>query len=204
MGVMRLTAKILRYAAFATMTLFGVFGGLFVAGYAFDDLETWTAIGLTAAWVVPTVVLSVLAVRRPDVGAPVLVGVAVVVGLLTVVDAVFTVVDVGAVAGGGPVMAIVVFATAVVLGFLGLHREALSGLLLIMLAVAQFVATVAGHGDALNDPGGGPGLGDLLTTSSGVIVLPMALVGVLYLVAGALDQEPPGLRHLPPTTRAAH
>jgi hypothetical protein len=198
---MRLAAKILRYAAFGIMTLFGVFGGLFVAGYAFEDLDTWTAIASTAAWFVPTVVLSVLALWRPDVGAPVLVGVAAVAALLTVIDAVFTVVDIDAV---GPVMAIAVFATAVALGFLGLHREALSGLLLIMLAVAQFVATVAGHSDALNDPGGGPGLGDLLTTSSGVVVVPMAVVGVLFLVAGALDHEPPGLRHLPPTTRAAH
>lgn len=201
MSVMRMAAKILRYAAFVIMTLFGVIGGLFVAGYAFEDLDTWAAIASTAAWFLPTAVLSVLALWRPDVGAPVLVGVAVGAALLTVLDAVFTVVDVDAV---GPVMAIAVFATAVALGFLGLHREALSGLLLIMLAVAQFVATVAGHSGALDEPGGGPGLGDLLTTSSGVIVLPMALVGVLYLVAGALDHEPPGLRHLPPTTRAAH
>ena len=197
---MRLTAKILRYTAFTIMTLFGVVGGLFVAGYAFEDLDTWVAIGSTAAWLVPTLVLSVVALRWPDAAAPVLLGLAVVAALVTVLDAAFTVVDVDAV---GPVMAITVFATAVALGFLGLHREALSGLLLILLAVAQLGATVLSRAGDVGEPGG-PGIADLLTTSSGVIVLPMALVGALYLVAGALDHEPPGLRHIRPTTRAAH
>jgi hypothetical protein len=197
---MRLTAKVLRYTAFTIMTLFGVVGGLFVAGYAFEDLDTWVAIGSTAAWLVPTIVLSVVALRWPDAAAPVLVGLAVVAAVVTVLDAAFTVVDVDAV---GPVMAIAVFATAVALGFLGLHREALSGLLLVLLAVAQLGATVLSRAGDVGEPGG-PSVTDLLTTSSGVIVVPMALVGVLYLVAGALDHEPPVLRHLPPTTRAAH
>ncbi len=197
---MKLTAKVVRYTAFTIMTLFGVVGGLFVAGYAFEDLDTWVAIGSTAAWLLPTLVLSVVALRWPDAAAPVLVGLAVVAAVVTVLDAAFTVVDVDAV---GPVMAIAVFATAVALGFLGLHREALSGLLLVLLAVAQLGATVLSRTGDVGEPGG-PGITDLLTTSSGVIVVPMALVGVLYLVAGALDHEPPALRHLPPTTRAAH
>lgn len=199
MSVMRLAATILRWTAFTIMMLFAVVGGLFVAGYAFEDLETWTAIASTAAWLVPTVVLSLLALLRPDIGAPVLLGVAVAAGVATVLDASFSVIDIDAV---GPVMAIAVFATAVALGVLGLHREALSGLVLVFLAVAQFVAAVIGHG-GVGEPGT-PGLGDLLTTSSGVVVVPMALVGVLYLVAGVLDHEPPGLRHLPPSTRVAH
>lgn len=197
---MRMTAKVLRYVAFVVMTLFGVVGGLFVAGYAFEDLDTWVAVGSTAAWLVPTIVLSVLALRRPDAAAPVLVGVTVVAGIVTVLDAAFTVVDVDAV---GPVVAIAVFAAAVALGFLGLHRESLSGLLLVLLAGAQLAATVLSRGSEVGG-NGGPGLTDLLTSSSGVIVVPMALVGALYLVAGALDHQPPGLRHLPPMTRAAH
>ena len=140
------------------------------------------------------------ALRRPDAAAPVLLGLAVVAALVTVLDAAFTVVDVDAV---GPVMAIAVFATAVALGFLGLHREALSGLLLVFLGIAQFLATLLGHSGA-GGPGGGPRIGDLITTSSGVVVVPLAVVGLLYLVAGALDHEPPGLRHVGSTTRVAH
>jgi hypothetical protein len=199
MSVMRLTAKILRYAAFVIMMLFGVVGGLFVAGYAFEDLDTWAAVGSTLAWLVPTLALCALAVWRPDVAAPVLLGVAVVAAVFTVLDATLEIIDLDAV---GPVTAIAVFATAVGLAVLGLHREALSGLLLVLLAVAQFLATVLSHPAAAGDEG--PGLGDLLTTSSGVVVVPMAMAGLLFLVAGALDHEPPGLRHLPPTTRAAH
>jgi hypothetical protein len=195
---MRLTAKILRYAAFVIMMLFGVVGGLFVAGYAFEDLDTWAAVGSTVAWLVPTLALWALALWRPDVAAPVLLGVAVVAAVFTVLDATLEIIDLDAV---GPVTAIAVFATAVALAVLGLHREALSGLLLVLLAVAQFLATVLSHPAAGDE---GPGLGDLLTTSSGVVVVPMALAGLLFLVAGALDHEPPGLRHLPPATRAAH
>lgn len=193
-------ATVLRYTAFTIMTLFGLLGGLFVAGYAFEDLDTWVAIGATAAWFVPTVALSVFALLRPDAAAPMLLGVAVVVGLMTVLDAAFHFVDIDA---AGPVVAIGVFATAVALGFLGLHRSGFAGLLLVFLAVAQFGATVLGHSGAF-DEGGGPRLSDLLTTSSGVVVPPMFVVGLLYLTAGAIAHEPPGLHHVGPRTHAAH
>ncbi len=193
------TAKVLQYTAFTLMMMVGVAGGLLLAGYAFKDLDPWVATVTTAAWFVPMVAMSVLAVRRPDAAAPVLVGLAVAVGFATVLDAAFSVVDIDAL---GPVMAVAVLATAVALGFLGLHREALSGLLLILLALAQFGATVLAH--AGSGRSGGPGMRDLLTTSSGITVLPLALVGLLLLVAGALDHEPPGLRHVGPTARTAH
>jgi hypothetical protein len=199
MTVMRLAAKVLRYTAFTIMVLFGVVGGLFVAGYAFEDLDTWVAIGSTAAWLVPTLVLSVFALRRPDSAAPVLVVLACVAALVTVLDAVFGFVDVDV---AGPVMAIAVFATAVALGFLGLHHEAVSGVLLILLAAAQLAATLIGHAGGVGEPGG-PRITDLLTTSSGAVVMPMVVVGVLYLIAGALDHQPDGERHLPSRAGAA-
>ena len=195
------TAKVLRYTAFTLMTLFGLFGGLFAAGYAFEDLETWSAIGLTAAFAVPTIALSVVALRVPDRAAPWFVGLSGLVAVLTLLEAGFDVVDTDSV---GPVVAIGVFALAVALGFLGLHRSALSGVLLVMLGLAQLGAVVLGFSGELAE-GGGPGLGDMLTTSSGVIVVPMVVVGVLFLVAGILTHE--SLRfwhHLPPTVHAAH
>ena len=194
------TAKVLRYTAFTLMTLFGVVGGLFVAGEAFDALETWLALTSTALWLLPMVALSVFALRWPDTAAPVLVGLAVVAGLVSVLDAAF---HVFAIDAFGPVVAIGVFAVAVSLGFLGLHREALSGLLLVFLGVAQFLATVLSHSVGA-DQGPGPRVSDLLMSSSGVLIVPMVVVGLLYLAAGALDHEPPGLRHVGPRTRAAH
>ncbi|HET6967057.1 MAG TPA: hypothetical protein VFI44_02215 [Ornithinibacter sp.] len=195
------TAKVLRYAAFTVMALFGLLGGLFAAGYAFDDLDTWWAIGLTAAFTVPTVALGVVAFRYPARSAPWFVGLTGVVAVLTLLDAGFTLVDADSV---GPVVGIGVFALAVSLAFLGLHRSALAGLLLVMLGLAQLGAVVLGFADELAD-GGGPGLADMLTTSSGVIVVPMVVVGVLFLVAGALTHESPRFWHrLPPTMHAAH
>lgn len=201
MSVMSGTAKVLRYAAFTLMALFGLLGGLFVAGYAFEDLSTWAAIGVTAAMAVPTIVLSVVAFRYPTQTAPWFVGLSGVVAVLTLLNASFDLVDADSV---GPVVAVAVFALAVSLGFLGLHRAALSGVLLVMLGLAQLGAVVLGFAGELAE-GGGPGLGDMLTTSSGVIVVPMLVVGVLFLVAGALTHESLRFRHqVPPPMHAAH
>jgi hypothetical protein len=201
MSAMSGTAKVLRYTAFTLMTLFGLFGGLFAAGYAFEDLETWSAIGLTAAFAVPTIALSVVALRVPDRAAPWFVGLSGLVAVLTLLEAGFDVVDTDSV---GPVVAIGVFGLAVALGFLGLHRSSLSGILLVMLGLAQLGAVVLGFSGELAE-GGGPGLGDMLTTSSGVIVVPMVVVGILFLVAGILTHESLRFRHhLPPTVHAAH
>lgn len=203
MSVMTGTAKILRYAAFTLMTLFGLLGGLFAAGYAFEDLSTWAAIGLTASYALPTIALSVVALRYPAQAAPWFVGLSGVVAVVTLLNAGFDVVDTYSV---GPVVAVGVFALAVSLGFLGLHRSALAGVLLVMLGLAQFGAVVLGFRNEITDElaEAGPGLGDMLTTSSGVIVVPMVVVGLLFLVAGALTHE--SLRfwhHLPPTAHPA-
>lgn len=201
MSVMAGTAKVLRYAAFTLMALFGLLGGLFAAGYAFEDLSTWTAIGVTAAYAVPTVALCVLAWRVPERAAPWFVVLTGVVAVLAILDAAFQVVDTYSV---GPVVAVGVFAVAVSLGFLGLHRSALAGLLLVVLGLAQLGAVVLGSADELAE-GGGPSLADMLTTSSGVVVLPMVVVGILFLVAGALTHESLRFRHrLPPTAHPAH
>jgi hypothetical protein len=195
------TAKVLRYAAFTLMILVGLLGGLVVAGYAFEDLSTWAAIGSTAAWLLPTVALGVVAFRYPNESAPWFVGLTGVAAVLTLLDSAVQVVDRDAV---GPVATIGVFALAVSLAVLGLRRAALAGLLLVLLGLAQLGGTVLGFADELRDGGGGPGLGDLLTTSGGVIVTPVVLVGLLYLVAGSLTHESPRFRHLPPSAHPAH
>ena len=200
MSAMTGTAKVLRYAAFTLMMLLGLLGGLFVAGYAFEDLSTWAAIGSTAAWLLPTVALGVVAFRYPNESAPWFAGLTGVVAVLTLLDSAVQVVDRDAV---GPVAAIGVFALAVSLAVLGLRRAALAGLLLVLLGLAQLGATVVGFADELRG-GGGPSLGDLLTTSGGVIVTPVVLVGLLYLVAGSLTHESPRFRHLPPSVHPAH
>lgn len=185
-------AGAVRYVAFGFMTLFGVLATLFVAGYAFTDLALATAVALTAAWVVPMVVLSVFALRRPEPMARVLAWGAGIVSAATLLDSAIGIVPRD---DWGPVLAVVVLALAVPLAFLGLHRTRTAGILMVVLAGAQLAATVlgvalAGRGDD------GPGPAGLLGTSSGVVVAPILLTGLLYLAAAALAREPrrPGSR----------
>jgi hypothetical protein len=190
-------AKVLRYTAFTSMALFGLLGGMFVAGYAFEDLGGWAAVGLTALWLVPLVALSAFALVRPEPAAPVLVGVTGAVALFSLADSAFGIVPRDA---WGPVAAIAVFAAAVALAFLGLHRARLAGLLMVVLAVVQLAATMLGV--AVHGAGEGPGPGALLGGSSGVVVVPVLVVGALFLLAGSLDHEP--LRpSAPPRVRPA-
>lgn len=180
------TAKVLRSLAFGFMTLFGVLGTMFVAGYAFTDLGTATAVAVTAAWVVPMVALSVLALRRPETALRVLAWLTGIVSVTTVLDSVFRIVPRD---DWGPVMAVVVLALGVSLAFLGLHRTRAAGLLLVVLAGAQLAGTVLGL--VLADGwGDGPGGRGMLSTSSGVVVLPILLTGVLFLMAASLAKEP--------------
>lgn len=200
MSVMTGTVKLLTNLAFAVMLLFGVLGGLFVAGYAFEDLSTWAAIGSTAAWLVPTVLLCLLSFSSHPAVPTVFVALTGLVAAFTVVDATVHLVDRDVI---GPVAAIGVFALAVSLAFLGRRLMSLAGLLLVGLGVVQLVATAVGFVDEWR-AGGGPGLRDLLTTSSGVVVVPMLLAGTLFLVAGGLAHQSGRFWHLPPAPRPAH
>ncbi len=191
-------ARIVRYVAFGAMALFGLGGGLFAAGYAFEDPGGWAAVGMTAAWVVPVAGLSLFALLRPAAAGPVYVGLTAVLAAATIADSAFGLVPVDA---WGPVGAVAVLGLGVALAFLGLHRAVLAGLLMVVLGAAQLLATLLGHTPLAR--GEGPGLGTLLGTSSGVVVLPLLVVGALFLISGRLAHEPlsPGGT---PRPRAAH
>lgn len=176
-------AKGLEYVAFTFLALFGALGGLFVAGETFTDPGGWTAVALTASWLLPLAAMATLAATRPVVGGPVLVAATVVVGAFTLLDASLEVVPRD---DWGPVAAVAVFAVGVSLAFLGLRRPGLAGVLLTLLGLAQLTATLVGF--AVHDgPGEGPGVGAALGGSSGVVVMPLLVAGVLFLLAAALD-----------------
>ena len=178
-------ASVLRYVAFTFMALFGLLGGLFVAGYAFEDPGGWTAVGMTALWVVPLAAMSVLALVRPGSAAPVFVAVTALVAAFTLADSAFGIVPRDDV---GPVAAIAVFALVVALGFLGLRRPGLAGVLMIAAALSQLAATLVGF--AVRDGSGeGPGPGAMLGGSSGVVVLPALVVGAMFLISGTITHE---------------
>lgn len=190
-------AKVLGYVAFGLMALFGLLGGLFVAGYAFEDPGGWVAVAMTAAWVVPLAALAGFGLLRPEQAGPLFVGVTAVVCAFTLADAVFGVIPRDA---WGPVAAVTVFALGVALAFLGLHRAGLAGLLMLVTAFTQLAATVVAV--AVRSHGPGPGPGALLGGSSGVVVLPLVVVGVMFLVAAALAREPLTPEQKPPVPTA--
>jgi hypothetical protein len=180
------------------MAVFGLLGGLFVAGYAFEDPGGWAAVGMTALWLLPLVALSVFALLRPEAAAPVFVWVTVAVGLFTPADSLFGLIPRDE---WGPVAVVGVFALSVALAFLGLHRAGLAGLLMIVTGLVQLAAIVVGV--VVHEPGDGPGPGAMLGGSSGVVVMPLLLVGALFLLSGLVDHEP--LRPGPaPRVRPAH
>ena len=187
-------AKVLRRTAFTFMMAFGLLGTLFVAGYALDDPGGLTGIGMTAAWVLPMVTLGALALVRPDTGAPVLTFATVMVLGFTLVDGIVGVVPRDDV---GPVAAITVFALAVALAALGLHRAKLAGVLMVTTALVQLGATFLSA--VVNGVGEGPGPGALLGSSSGVVVLPVLVAGAAFWLAGVYADE-----HVRPVWPQAH
>lgn len=188
--------KALKYLAFSLMAVVGLLGGAFVLGETFTDPGGWTAVWVSALWVVPMLGLSVFALLRPDAASPVFVVVTVAVALFTLADSLFAIIPRD---DWGPVAAIVVFALGVTLAFFGLRRALLAGALMVTAAVTQLVATVAGVAVHAAGDGAGAGLGG----SSGVVVLPLLLIGALFVEAGRLEGD--RLQwHWPPTTHPVH
>lgn len=188
--------RILRYGAFAAMVLFGLLGAAFVAGETFDDPGGWAAVGMTAAWLLPLACLSALAVRRPAAAGPVFVVITALASLFTVADSALDIVPRDEL---GPVAAIVMFALGVSLAFLGLRRPLLAGFLMVVGGLAQLAANLIVV--AVRATGDAPGPGSVLGGSSGVVIVPLLVVGLMFVLAGWLGGEPAALRA---TTVQAH
>jgi hypothetical protein len=118
--------------------------------------------------------------------------------LLTTLDEFWDLVDRNT---NGPVSAMVVLALLVPLAVLGLRRALTAGVLLVALAAAQLVATVVLWTEAA---GQAPASAALFHGSSGILILPVALAGVLFLSAGLLIADSVGFGHLSTGARMAH
>ena len=198
---MTTAAKVLRYIAFGLMALFAVLGGAFIIGEAFTDGNPASAALISASWVVPMLALSAYALWRPAPATRVLTVVAAVVAVLVVLDEMLDVVPRDEV---GPVGSIAVFAVAVALGFLGLHRPVAAGWLMLLVGTANLAAVVS----KVLQPGDGAPAGAALGGSSGAVAVPVLVIGVLFLIAGSLPPRTEGgtSDDTPRThrTRAAH
>jgi hypothetical protein len=173
-------ARVLRSVAVGLVALFGIVAGLFIAGETFTDPGGWEAMVLTAAWAVPLIALSVMALMRPGLGSRMLPIVLAVVAGWVVVDSLAHVIDRDA---WGPVGSISMFAVVVPCGLLGVHRAAEAGWLVLAGAAAELVATVASM-----DRAGGQSLWSAFGGSTGVMVLPFLVLGVLFLAVAAAER----------------
>ena len=175
-------APVMVRAAFVLMMIYGAFAIVWVVGELLTDPGGPAGISISLSVVVAVVVLSLLAVRLPRL-APTLLGVAVALLLVfAVVEAMVSVVPRGSESvarGPGPVVAIAALVIAVPLAFLGLRSARLGGWLLVAAGMAPVVEIVA---RVVRGGGGGLHLGG----SSGVVALPLILVGLLFLL-GAIS-----------------
>ena len=171
--------KVLRYLAFGLTVVFGVVGGAFIIGEVFMDPGGVAAVLVSMSWVVPTIALGGFALWRPGAAGSVLGALAVLVASLVVLDTLFGIVPHDEI---GPVGSIAVYAVAVVLGMLGLHRPALAGWLLLLVGAANlvgpFVMTI--------DYGRPPGLGG----SPAAVAIPVLVIGCLFVVAAWCEPRP--------------
>lgn len=182
-------SRILRLVALVLTALFVVGGVLFALGYAWDDPGGWTALLLTLLIVVPLIALTVLAARSPGLAGAVL---AAAVGLFAVWMVLTLFVDVPDV----PDLPVIALVLALPIAVLGRRHAARAGGLLLALAAVPFVSVLVRWVGERGPEG--PGLADLLGGSTGAVVVPLAVLAVLFLVAAAVGD---GQSAVPERTR---
>lgn len=193
---MRTVATILRRTALGVTALFAVGGLLFALGYAFEDLELWSAVLVTAALVLPLVALVVLALRRPETALRVVTAAVVLFGAYVALDVVVELFE-------APEVPLIGLVLSVPIAILGQRRALRAGELLLVLAALPFVQVLVRLlTEAAVDR---PGLGALLGGSTGAVVVPLALFAGLFLAAAAFDDRgvKPVRRPAQPPARAA-
>lgn len=172
------TRHLIRKATMIAMIGFGVLGGLFTAGYAWEDEGILKGSLLVASYAVPMVVVSILAWKQPRIALPLLLVGGTVVVVTSVLDASDpmrwrTIWD-----SAGPILAISGFAVSVPAAVYGYHQKArLAGaILLAVCGIPLFAGVLLGTQE-------GPIVGG--STSAGV--LPGLVAGLILLLTGDDD-----------------
>lgn len=179
---MRTLSSVLRRTTLVLTALFAAGGLLFALGYAFEDPGGAVAVLLAVAVVVPLAALTLLAVLRRRIAGVVLTVAVVLYALWGVISVFVDLVE----APDIPVLALVL---ALPIAVIGLTYPLRAGCLLLGVAAVP-VLSVAARLARESGPEG-PGLRDLLGSSSGVVVVPLLVLAVLLLVSGALDRGGP-------------
>jgi hypothetical protein len=160
--------------------LFGLLALLFTAGETLADPGGWSAVGLIALWLVPLVVLLVLALARPSVAQPVLEALTAVWVAATLWSIVAPHTWRSFESTNGPIRAVACLALMLAIAALGWHRPLRAG---VMLLVIGFAALFAVGSAPLR-----------------VVALPAVVIGALLLVAGLVEHD----HHQGPNTGPSH
>jgi hypothetical protein len=147
--------------------LFGVVAVMFTAGETIADPGGWQAVGLIALWLVPLVVLLVLALTRPSVAQPVLEALA----ALWVAAALWSIVAPHTwrsfESANGPLRAVAFLVLMLPIAGLGWQRPLRAGVMLLVIGVAAVFAV-----------GSAP---------LHVVALPAVVIGAVLLAAGLVE-----------------
>jgi hypothetical protein len=177
---MRTLGAVLRRTACGLTVLFSLLGIAFASGYIVEDPGGGIAVALIAAMVLPLAWLTVVAVRRPrravtliSIGVTLLAGYALISLALRLVE--------------GPVVPLGALVLAVPIAVMGLCQPREAGRLLLLVAAVPLFSIVA---NVLIRGANGPhGPGAALGGSTGVVVLPLSTLAVMFLLAARLDPQ---------------
>lgn len=175
----------MRKVAFYVLNGFAVLATLFIAGYAFEDPGGWQALGGMAAWIVPMIVLGLLAWRFPEeMHAPLLV-----LSLISIVvswsQAVWFQNWRDFLNTAGPVLSIGTFALVYALNvYARYHDELFAGSLMVVVAISPILSQFVGTGFHAGILGG----------STGAMLMPGVLIGVIYAAEGFVDRRNAGTK----------
>ena len=165
-------ATALQRAGAAVMAVFTLLAGVFIAGYALQDPGGNTGLLITAAWVLPMLILAVAAWFWPAPTAPLLLALT----ASFIAACVWLAFDPAAlrefISENGPVIAVSVVALSFPAAVLGLKRTALAGWMLVALGALPLLITVIGRS--------GP-----VASLAAASVVPL-IAGIAYLVSARM------------------
>jgi len=138
-------ATALQRTGAAVMAVFTVLAGVFIAGYALQDPGGNTGLLITAAWLLPMLILAVAAWFWPAPTAPLLLALT----ASFIAACVWLAFDPAAlrefISENGPIIAVSVVALSFPAAVLGLKRAALAGWMLVALGALPLLITVIGR-----------------------------------------------------------
>jgi hypothetical protein len=165
-------ATALQRAGAAVMAVFTLLASVFIAGYALQDPGGNTGLLITAAWLLPMLILAVAAWFWPAPTAPLLLALT----ASFIAACVWLAFDPAAlrefISENGPVIAVSVVALSFPAAVLGLKRAALAGWMLVALGALPLLITVIGRS--------GP-----VTSLAAASVVPL-IAGIAYLVSARM------------------